>query len=62
MVRVNARDMDSPLAKALEFKFTPSFVFLDGTGKELWRTIGGAPDKSKIISFLRQADQEEQRG
>ena len=60
IVRVNARDKDSELAKILDFKFTPSFVFLDASGKELWRTIGRAPDKSKIISFLRQVDKEDE--
>lgn len=56
VVRINARDKESQLAKTLDFKFTPTFVFLDANGKELWRTIGRAPDKSKIISYLRQAD------
>ena len=54
VVRVDARDKDSLLARKLDFKFTPTFVFLDAEGNELWRTVGKGPGKSRVLDYVRQ--------
>ena len=41
IIRVNVQD---PTSKALReeynFQYTPTFIFFDAQGKEIWRTIG----------------------
>ena len=55
VVRVDARDKDSILVRNMNFKFTPTFVFLDAEGNELWRTVGKGPGKAKVLNYIRQA-------
>jgi thioredoxin-related protein len=47
VIHLNVRD---PAVRTFEqryrFQFTPTFVFLDGEGKEVWRSVGVLnPDK-----------------
>jgi hypothetical protein len=41
ILRVNVQDKDaSDLLKKYGFEYTPTFIFLDGEGRELWKQIG----------------------
>ncbi len=41
VIRLNVLDEDvQPLLKRYQFQYTPTFVFLDEGGEELWRTVG----------------------
>jgi len=41
VVRVNIQDhAGRSLADEYDFRFTPTFIFLNGQGEEIWRTIG----------------------
>ncbi len=41
MVRLNVLDDDAQDVLAqLGFRFTPTFILLDGSGDEIWRTVG----------------------
>lgn len=31
---------------------TPTYILVDGTGREVWRQVGGAPDRGIIESYL----------
>jgi len=39
------------LGEIFDFKYTPTFVFFDVEGKEVWRTIG-AINPAKVRDFL----------
>jgi len=39
------------MAKELDFQYTPTFIFFDETGKELWREVGGLTT-SRIRDWL----------
>lgn len=41
IIRLNIQeDVGKELAHAYNFQFTPTFIFFDAQGNELWRTIG----------------------
>lgn len=41
VVRFNVHgDGAMPLLEQLGFRFTPTFILLDGNGREVWRTVG----------------------
>ncbi len=41
IVRVNIQDpVGQQLAPVYHFQYTPTFIFFDARGRELWRTIG----------------------
>jgi thioredoxin-related protein len=41
VVRINVQDnVGRELAPVYEFEYTPTFIFFDGQGREVWRTIG----------------------
>lgn len=41
VVRVNVQDpVGRELAPVYGFEYTPTYIFFDATGKELWRTVG----------------------
>ena len=41
MVRLNVQDRDAQAVLAqLGFRFTPTFILLDGGGQEIWRAVG----------------------
>jgi thioredoxin-related protein len=40
-VRLNIQDkVGMELAPVYGFQYTPTFIFFDGQGNELWRTVG----------------------
>ena len=42
IIRVNVQDgIGRELASAYQFQYTPTFIFFDALGDELWRQIGG---------------------
>jgi thioredoxin-related protein len=40
------------LAPLYSFQYTPTFIFFDPHGKELWRSIGQL-DTAKVAGFLK---------
>ena len=41
VLRVNVQDdAGRQLARVYDFEYTPTFIFFDAKGHELWRTIG----------------------
>jgi len=41
-IRLNIQeDVGRELAPVYGFKFTPTFIFFDADGQELWREVGG---------------------
>jgi thiol-disulfide isomerase/thioredoxin len=41
VIRVNVLEEGvDPLLKRYQFQYTPTFIFLDGQGHEVWRTVG----------------------
>jgi thioredoxin-related protein len=41
IVRVNVQDLvGRQLAPVYDFEYTPTYIFFDAQGRELWRTIG----------------------
>jgi thioredoxin-related protein len=41
VLRLNIQDqVGRELAPVYDFEYTPTFIFFDGKGKELWRSIG----------------------
>jgi thioredoxin-related protein len=45
-------DTGRTLAPLYGFQYTPSFIFFDATGKELWRSIGQL-DPVKVSDSLK---------
>jgi len=42
IIRLNIQeDVGRELAPLYDFEFTPTFIFFDGDGNELWRDVGG---------------------
>ena len=42
IIRLNIQeDVGRELAPVYDFEFTPTFIFFDGDGNELWRDVGG---------------------
>jgi thioredoxin-related protein len=41
VLRLNIQDqVGRELAPVYDFEYTPTFIFFDGKGKELWRSVG----------------------
>jgi thioredoxin-related protein len=41
ILRLNIQDnVGRELAPVYDFEYTPTFIFFDAQGKELWRTVG----------------------
>lgn len=41
VVQLNVHDSDAqPVLAQLGFRFTPTFILLNGSGSEVWRTTG----------------------
>jgi thioredoxin-related protein len=40
------------LAPLYDFQYTPTFIFFDGQGKELWRSVGQL-DTAKVSESLK---------
>ena len=42
IIRLNVQEeVGRELAPVFEFSFTPTFIFFDAEGEELWREMGG---------------------
>ena len=42
VIRLNAQEIvGRELAPVYGFSFTPTFIFIDGDGNEVWREVGG---------------------
>lgn len=54
IIRVNIQeDVGKELAPLYGFEYTPTFIFFDEKGKELWRMAGGF-DPQKVRDLLKQ--------
>lgn len=52
VIRLNIQDpVGKILGERYGFKYTPTFVFLDAEGRQLWRTIG-AVDPAEVQRSL----------
>jgi len=52
-IRLNVQDTAGrELAPLYDFQFTPTFIFFDGEGHEVWRTIG-VFDPQKVRDSLK---------
>ncbi len=41
IIRINIQEpVGHQLAPVYDFEYTPTYIFFDAAGKELWRTIG----------------------
>jgi thioredoxin-related protein len=51
-IRLNIQEqVGKELAPVYGFEFTPTFIFFDAKGKELWRTVGSF-DAQKVRDSL----------
>jgi thioredoxin-related protein len=54
VVRLNVLDEAvQPLLKRYQFQYTPTFIFLDAQGEEIWRTVG-VIDPEQVESTLEE--------
>jgi len=52
IIRLNIQeDVGRELAPVYDFTFTPTFIFFDADGQEIWREIGGL-DVQKVHESL----------
>ena len=52
VIRLNIQDpVGKQLAEQYNFEFTPTFIFFDARGKELWRSVGSL-DTQKVLNSL----------
>ena len=53
IIRLNVQDpVGRELSAVYHFEFTPTFIFFDSQGKELWRQVGGL-DAERVRSSLK---------
>ncbi len=54
VIRVNIQDpVGRELAPVYHFEYTPTFIFFDRQGNELWRSIGEI-DPAKVRASMNQ--------
>lgn len=52
VIRINVQDRAArPLMAEFGFQYTPTFILLDSSGVELWRTVG-ALDPARVRASL----------
>jgi len=52
IIRLNIQeDVGRELAPVYDFTFTPTFIFFDADGQEIWREVGGL-DIQKVRESL----------
>ena len=53
-IRLNIQEnVGRELAPVYNFEFTPTFIYLDGDGNELWRSVGGL-DPQRVRDLLEK--------
>lgn len=53
VIRLNVQEpVARELAPVYEFQFTPTFIFFDAQGNELWRSIGELDVEQVLNSLL----------
>ena len=53
IIRVNVQsDAGRQLAKTYQFQYTPTFIFFDASGAEIWRQVGSL-DAQKVRDSLK---------
>jgi thioredoxin-related protein len=53
-IRLNIQeDVGRELAPVYHFEFTPTFIYFDGDGHELWRDVGGL-DPQRVRDSLEK--------
>jgi thioredoxin-related protein len=53
-IRLNIQEnVGRELAPVYNFEFTPTFIYLDGGGNELWRAVGGL-DPQRVRDSLEK--------
>jgi hypothetical protein len=49
-------DVEAPAAGLVQARYgwrmTPTYIFVDGEGRELWRQVGGSPPRDAIERYL----------
>ncbi len=54
VLRVNIQDpVGRELAPVYDFEYTPTYIFFDATGKEIWRTVGEI-DPQRVQASMAQ--------
>ncbi len=54
VLRVNIQDpVGRELAPVYDFEYTPTYIFFDAKGKEMWRTVGEI-DPQRVQASLAQ--------
>jgi thioredoxin-related protein len=47
VIRLNIQDpVGRAVAERFDFRFTPTFVFIDAAGNEIWRQVGSIDPKA----------------
>lgn len=50
-------DIESPAAQMVVRRYglraTPTYVLVDGSGREVWRQVGGSPDRAVVGEKLQ---------
>lgn len=54
VLRVNIQDpVGRELAPVYDFEYTPTYIFFDARGKEMWRTVGEI-DPQRVQASMAQ--------
>lgn len=54
ILRINIQDqVGRELAPVYDFEYTPTYIFFDGRGHELWRTVGEI-DQQRVRDSVSQ--------
>ncbi len=54
VLRVNIQDpVGRELAPVYDFEYTPTYIFFDASGKEMWRTVGEI-DPQRVQASMAQ--------
>ena len=56
VLRINANEPQTPLARELGLHLTPTFVLLDSKGEERYREIGRPPNRDRVLGLIRGQD------
>jgi thioredoxin-related protein len=55
IIRINVQDqIGRELGPVYQFEYTPTFIYFDAKGNELWRTIGEI-DPQRVRDYVKQS-------